>query len=45
MTAEEIAAYLIAWAKLNAREVYGSPREYIHIDSLIAQLRQIESAA
>ena len=45
MNAEQIADYLIVWAKLNAEEVYGSPREYISIDALKSQLRQIKENA
>lgn len=45
MTPEQITAYLRGWAKLHAQEVYGSPREYIHIDTLNAELKRIEDNA
>ena len=44
MNAEDIATYLATWAELNAQEVYGSPREYVNIHELKAQIRQIKEA-
>lgn len=41
MSIEEVTAYLKTWARLNAREVYGSPRSYIHLDDLTAELGRI----
>lgn len=36
--------YLIAWAEMHAREVYGSPAEYVNIHDLTAEIRRIQEA-
>lgn len=41
MTIEELTQYLKTWAKVNAQEVYGSPRAYLHLDGLLSKLDKL----
>lgn len=41
MTALEMLEYLETWAEMHTQEVYGSPCEFIQVNSLLSEIRNL----